>query len=234
MESMMIPPGQHQLPPLPYGYNALEPIISEKTLSIHHDKHHKAYVDALNDAELNLVKIRDIEDYKYSKHWENEIAFNGSGHILHSIFWTIMSPIGMGGQPGPQTMKAINSYFGSFNRFMEQFNNATEKVEGSGWGVLIWQPAWRRLEILQAGKHQNLTQWGGIPILVCDVWEHAYYLDYQNRRKEFINAWWNLINWYEVERRLLLAMNGQVPLMLSNGEKRSAPLSYLYHPYIKI
>jgi len=234
MESMMIPPGQHQLPPLPYGYSALEPIISEETLTIHHNKHHKAYVDALNDAELNLVEVRNIEDYKYIKYWENEIAFNGSGHILHSLFWTIMSPIGMGGKPGPHTMQHIVNYFGSFHAFQEQFNNATEKVEGSGWGILTWQPTWGRLEILQAEKHQNLTQWSGIPILVCDVWEHAYYLDYQNRRKEFIGAWWNLINWYEVERRLLLAMRGQVPLMLSNGEKIIAPLSYLYYPYIKI
>ncbi|MEQ8155716.1 MAG: superoxide dismutase [Clostridiaceae bacterium] len=213
MQSMMILPGQHQLPPLPYSYSALQPIISERTLRIHHDKHHKAYVDALNKAEINLMEARKKNDYEYVKYWEKELAFNGSGHILHSIFWTVMDPVGMGGQPSLNTLNLINSSFGSFSAFMEQFKNAAEKVEGSGWGILAWQPTWQNLQILQAEKHQNLTQWSSIPILVCDVWEHAYYLDYQNERKKFINAWWNLINWYEVERRLFLAMNGQVPII---------------------
>ena len=120
----------------------------------------------------------------------------------------------MGGQPGPQTLNQINNNSGNFIAFKEQFKNATEKVEASGWGLLTWQPTWMRLEILQAEKHQNLTQWSGIPILVCDVWEHAYYLDYKNERKRYIEAWWNLINWYEVERRLLMAINTQVPLII--------------------
>lgn len=212
MEYIAVPLGQHKLPPLPYAYNALEPVISERALKIHHDKHHKAYVDGLNEAESNLNEARQNNNYKYIKYWENELAFNGSGHILHSIFWTVMAPAGKGGQPGPYTLNHINSYFGSFNAFKEQFKNAAEKVEASGWCILIWQPAWRRLEILQAQKHQNLTQWSGIPILVCDVWEHAYYLDYQNNRKDYINAWWNLIDWYEVENRIYWAMNTQVPL----------------------
>lgn len=208
----MVPPGQHKLPPLPYGYDALQPIISSTTLRIHHDKHHKAYVNGLNKAELKLVELRRIDDFDLIKYWENELAFNGSGHILHSIYWTIMAPIGTGGRPGRETLNQINRYFGSFNAFQRQFTNAADKVEASGWTVLTWQPTWRRLEILQAEKHQNLTQWSGIPILVVDVWEHAYYLDYQNRRQEYINAWWNLVDWNEVERRLLLAMGGQVPM----------------------
>lgn len=213
MQTMLVQPGQHQLPPLPYAYNALEPIISEQTLRLHHDKHHKAYVDGLNKAEISLVEARMRGNYEYIKYWENELAFNGSGHILHSIFWTNMAPPGAGGQPGPLALNHIKNYFGNFDVFKDQFMKATEKVEGSGWGILTWQPAWTRLEILQAEKHQNLTQWSGIPILVCDVWEHAYYLDYQNERKRFIESWWNLINWYEVERRLLLAMKSQVPLI---------------------
>mgnify|MGYP006278919021 CR=1 FL=1 len=212
MEYMMIPPGEHKLPPLPYPYNALEPIIGEETLRIHHDKHHKSYVDGLNNAEINLVKARTTNDYEYIKYWENELAFNGSGHIFHSIYWTIMAPLRMKSEPGFYTLNEINKYFGSFKNFKEQFINATAKVEGSGWGVLTWQPTWNHLEILQAEKHQNLTQWSGIPILVCDVWEHAYYLNYQNRRRDYINSWWNLINWYEVERRLCLAMQGKVPM----------------------
>lgn len=210
----MIPIGQHKLPPLPYSYNALEPVISNATLILHHDKHHKAYVDALNKAEIMLENARKQNDYEYIKCWEKELAFNGSGHILHSIYWTIMCPPGMGGKPGTQTINQINNYFGNFNNFKQQFEIATEKVEASGWGILTWQPSWMRLEILQAEKHQNLTQWSGIPILVCDVWEHAYYLDYKNERKRYIEAWWTLINWYEVERRLLMAINGQVQLYM--------------------
>lgn len=213
----MVPPGHHHLPPLPYDNNALEPVIGEETLRIHHNKHHKAYVDGLNKAELSMAKVRDNKDYQQIKYWEGELAFNGSGHILHSIYWTIMSPLGMGGQPGAHTMHQINCYFGNFNAFKEQFQSAAGRVEGSGWGILTWQPTWNRLEILQAEKHQNLTQWSGIPILVCDVWEHAYYLDYQYDRKKYIDDWWQLINWFEVERRLLLAMNGRVPLILTNG-----------------
>lgn len=216
MEYTMVPLGQHKLPPLPYTYNALEPIIGACTLQIHHDKHHKAYVDGLNTAEINLYEVRKKNDYEYIKYWENELAFNGSGHILHSIYWTIMAPIGNGQRPGPKTLAHINQYFGSFETFKEQFINATEKVEASGWGILTWQPTWGRLELLQAQKHQNLTQWSGIPILVCDVWEHAYYLDYQNKRKEYVNKWWQLINWKEVERRLIGAINGQVPLIMMN------------------
>lgn len=214
MQNNMVPIGQHRLPSLPYAYNALEPVISQETLRLHHDKHHKAYVDGLNKAEVSLADARRQNNYDYVKYWENELAFNGSGHILHSIYWTVMAPLGMGGQPGPNTLNQISNYFGSFNNFKDQYKNATEKVEASGWGILTWQPTWRRLEILQAEKHQNLTQWSGIPILVCDVWEHAYYLDYQNERNRYFDSWWNLINWYEVERRLLLAMSGQVPMFI--------------------
>lgn len=125
-----------------------------------------------------------------------------------------MTTIGQGGRPGLQTINQINSYFGSFSAFQQQFTNAAVKVEGSGYCILTWQPTWQRLEILQAEKHQNLTQWSGIPILILDVWEHAYYLDYQNKRKEHVSSWWQLVNWREVERRLLLAINGQVPLVI--------------------
>ncbi|HML36615.1 MAG TPA: superoxide dismutase [Bacillota bacterium] len=214
MKCTMVPPGQHKLPPLPYDYNALEPVISKETLTIHHDILHKSEVDDLNSTEMSLVEARARNDYTFIKYWENELAFNGSGDILHSIYWTVMAPLRMGGQPGPNTMNQIDCYFGNFNAFKSQFQNATAKVEGCGWGILTWQPTWKRLEILQAEKHQNLTQWSGIPLLVCDVWEHAYYLDYQSDRQKYIESWWNLINWYEVERRLTLAMNCRVPMTL--------------------
>ncbi len=210
-----VPPGKHKLPPLPYQYNALEPIIGADTIRIHHNHHHKAYVEGLNKAELALVEARRRNDFTYVKYWENELAFNGSGHILHSIYWTIMAPEGFGGEPGPATLKEVNKYFGSFDSFIEQFATAATKVEASGWGILVWNPAWCHLEVLTAEKHQNLTQWGSIPLLVLDVWEHAYYLDYQYNREAYVRDWLKLINWNEVENRLGLAMQGQLPLLLT-------------------
>lgn len=214
MQYSTMPAGSHKLPPLPYPYNALEPIISSTTLKYHHDQHHKSYVEGLNKAELKLAEARLKRDFSLIKHWERELAFHGSGHILHSIYWTVMSPVGSGGQPGPLTQNQIVSYFGSFPTFQEQFTDAAIDVEASGWAILVWQPAWNRLEILNAEKHQNLTQWGGIPILTLDVWEHAYYLDYQYRRADYVKVWWQLVNWREVEKRLFLAIRGQMPLTI--------------------
>lgn len=214
MQYLMVPLGGHKLPPLPYPYNALEPVISSTTLRFHHDHHHKSYVEGLNKAEIKLAEARQKRDFALIKHWERELAFHGSGHILHSIYWTVMAPIGGGGQPGTLTQNLIISYFGNLPIFQEQFINAAVNVEASGWAILVWQPAWNRLEILTAEKHQDLTQWGGIPILVLDVWEHAYYLDYQYRREDYVRTWWQLVNWQEVERRLLLAIKARIPLIL--------------------
>ncbi|MDR0839704.1 MAG: superoxide dismutase [Oscillospiraceae bacterium] len=200
--------GAHVLPALPYAYNALEPVIDEKTLRIHHDLHHKKYVDDLNKAELALVAARGAGNYDYIKYWENELAFNGSGHILHSVYWRIMCPPGSGGAPGEYTARYLDWYFGSFENFKAQFTAAANAVEGSGWTILGYNTAFFRLEVLQAEKHQNLTQWGIIPILVCDVWEHAYYLKYQNRRADYVNAWWGLVDWREVEERFVNAGRG--------------------------
>ncbi len=214
MQTMQVPTGQHQLPMLPYAFNALEPVISSRLLQIHHDQHHKAYVEGLNKAELKLSEARQLRDFSLIKHWERELAFHGSGHILHSIYWTSMAPIGNRWEtPGAQTMIHIMHYFGSLEVFWEQFSAAAINVEASGWALLVWQPAWGRLEILTIEKHQDLFQAGSIPILVMDVWEHAYYLDYQNKRKDYVTAWGQIVNWYEVERRLNLAMQAQMPLI---------------------
>jgi Fe-Mn family superoxide dismutase len=212
MQYSPLPPGGHLLPSLPYSYNALEPVISSSTLRFHHDKHHKSYVDGLNKAELILVEARQKRDFALVKHWERELAFHGSGHILHSIYWTVMAPINNGGQPGSLTHKLISHYFGNISIFQEQFTEAAINVEASGWAILAWQPAWGRLEILTAEKHQNLTQWGVMPVLVLDTWEHAYYLDYQNRRADYVKAWWNIVNWFEVEKRISLAFEGKMQL----------------------
>ena len=205
--------GAHTLPPLPYAYDALQPIIDAKTMEIHHDKHHKKYVDDLNHAELSLVTARTQGDYTFIKYWENELAFNGSGHILHSVYWTIMSPPGSSLKPGSYTSQYIDWYFGGFEAFKAQFIAAANAVEGSGWCILGYNTAFSRLELLQCEKHQNMTQWGIVPILVCDVWEHAYYLQYQNMRADYVNAWWQLINWDEVETRFIKASQGSLPLM---------------------
>jgi len=200
-----VPPGQHQLPPLPYSYNALEPAISARTLQIHHDRLHRAYVDNLNKAELKLVESRQANNFEQIRGLERNLAFNGSGHILHSIYWTNMSP-GGAGQPYGQTAYQIIRYFGNIAAFNKQFSKAAADVEAAGWAVLAWVPVFGHLETFTAENHQKLTDWGCIPVLVCDVWEHAYYLDYENRRPDYIKAWWGLVNWDEVERRLILAM----------------------------
>lgn len=199
-DSYRIPIGQHQLPPLPYPYDALEPYIDEKTMRLHHDEHHRSYVNGLNKAERMLQEARRKGDFDLIKHWERELAFHGAGHYLHTLFWEVMSPNG-GGKPKGALLQQIIKDFGSFSSFQKHFSETAEKVEGSGWAILVWSPRSHRLEILQAEKHQNLSQQDTIPLLPLDVWEHAYYLKYPNRRKQYIQAWWNVVNWDEVEKR---------------------------------
>ena len=195
-----VPIGGHKLPKLLYPYDALEPYIDQETMQLHHAKHHQSYVDGLNKAEREMQKARMTNNFDLIKHWEREAAFNGAGHYLHTIFWEIMSPNG-GGQPTGKLKRAINQSFGSFDKFKKHFTEAANKVEGGGWAILVWSPRSRRLEILQAEKHQNLSQWDVIPLLVLDVWEHAYYLKYKNDRKKYIDNWWNLVNWPAVDAR---------------------------------
>jgi len=189
---------------LPYGFDALEPSISRTQLEIHYTKHHAAYVDGLNKAELAADTQRD---------WAaaQNLAFNGSGHILHSIYWNNMTPNG-GGTPQGVIAEQINAAFGSYDAFRDKFTKAALAARGSGWGILVWQPHWGRLEILTASRHEDLTQWGGIPVLVIDMWEHAFYIDYQNRRADYVEAWWNVVNWADVETRLRLAMGARIPV----------------------
>lgn len=195
-----VPIGGHQLPPLPYAYNALEPVIIEEIMRLHHLKHHQSYVNGLNKAEKEMQKARQTGDFSMIKHWEREAAFHGSGHYLHTIFWAIMTPNG-GGTPKGQLGKSINESFGSYEQFKMHFSEAAKNVEAVGWAILVWSPRSQRLEILQAEKHQNLTQWDVVPLLVLDVWEHAYYLQYKNERAKYVENWWNIVDWTEVEQR---------------------------------
>lgn len=190
----------HTLPELPYAYDALEPHIDEQTMRLHHDIHHNGYVTGLNNAEEKLAEARDSGEFGLTKHWEREAAFHGSGHLLHTIFWTNMGPDG-GGEPGGELSDAIKGDFGDFDKFKAHFSAAANQVEGSGWGILAYRPFDGKLVILQAEKHQNLTQWGVIPLLVIDVWEHAYYLKYQNKRPDYTAAFYNVINWSNIEDR---------------------------------
>lgn len=198
--SASVPIGGHTLPPLPYPYNALEPYISKEIMMLHHDKHHRSYVEGLNKAEDMMEKARSTNQYDLLKHWEREAAFHGSGHYLHTIFWNNMKK-GGGGRPKGDLVRQIEKDFGSFLRFQKHFTEAASKVEGSGWAILVWAPRAGRLEILQSTLHQLFTQWDTIPLLVLDVWEHAYYLQYQNRKEEYIKNWWNVVNWDDVTKR---------------------------------
>jgi Fe-Mn family superoxide dismutase len=195
-----VPVGGHTLPPLPYAYDTLEPYIDEHTMRIHHDMHHQSYVDGLNIAELQLQTARDTGNFELVKHWERELAFNGAGHYLHTLFWNVMSPYG-GGEATGSLSNQIRNDFGSLAAFMKQFSEGAAKIEGSGWAILVWSPRSRRLEILTAEKHQNLSQWDVVPLLALDVWEHAYYLRHQNRRPEYVQEWWNVVNWPYVNER---------------------------------
>lgn len=209
-ERAAVPIGGHRLPPLPYAYDALEPHIDAETMRLHHDKHHLSYVKGLNKAETELAKARQEGDFELVKHWERELAFNGAGHYLHTIFWNVMSPKG-GGRPTGAIAEEISRAFGSFERFQRQFSAAAEKVEGGGWALLVWSPRSHRVEILQAEKHQNLSQWDVIPLLVLDVWEHAYYLKYKTERADYIKAWWQVVNWRHVNERLAAARHIKWP-----------------------
>jgi superoxide dismutase, Fe-Mn family len=200
---------QYVLPPLPYPYEALEPHIDAQTLKIHHDLHHKSYVDGLNTAMEKMAAARQSGDFALVKHICRELAFHGGGHFLHSIFWTNMAPAGKGGggQPDGALADQIRKDFGSFETLQKNLSAAATAVEGGGWGVLVWQlpPGQPRLEVLMIEKHQVNTQPTSVPILVLDVWEHAYYLKYQNRRAEFVKAFWNVANWKDVADRLAKA-----------------------------
>jgi superoxide dismutase, Fe-Mn family len=193
----------YELPELPYAYNALEPYISEQQLTIHHDKHHQAYVDAANA----IIKLFDEsrekgEDFDI-KAKAKELSFNVGGHQLHKLFWENMGPADEnGGEPTGKIAEYIKKDFGSFERFKKEFSLAAISAEGSGWAVLTLCKNTDRIFILQYEKHNvNVTpRW--TPLMVLDVWEHAYYLDYKNVRPDFVEAFWNIVNWDEVNKRV--------------------------------
>jgi Fe-Mn family superoxide dismutase len=195
----MMPESKYTLPALPYAYNALAPKIDEQTLRIHHDKHHAGYVKGLNSTLEKLEEARAAGDYGWIKALSRDLAFFGSGDVLHSLYWVSMTPRNT--QPKGKLLSALGRDFRSLDVFKAQFLAATKAVEGSGWGLLVYEPLGKRLLVLQAEKHQNLTFWGVVPLLACDVWEHAYYLHYQNNRAAYVDNFFTLIDWDALGRR---------------------------------
>jgi len=194
-------PGEYTLPDLPYPDDALEPHLDAQTLKLHHDKHHAGYVKGANAATKELAAARDKGDYKLIDHWTQKLAFHASGHLLHSLYWQNMAPAGKGGKPSKALGDAIKAAFGDVDKLQAQLVATAKTVEGSGWGILGWQPFDQALVILQCQNHEKLAIWSVVPLLVVDVWEHAYYLKYQNKRADYLAAWTKLINWKDVSDR---------------------------------
>ncbi|HEY3671194.1 MAG TPA: superoxide dismutase [Acidimicrobiia bacterium] len=190
----------YTLPDLTYDYSALEPYYSGEMLELHHDKHHGAYVAGANATLTSLEAARDTGDYGSIVGLERTLAFNLSGHVLHSILWTNLSPDG-GGKPEGDLSAAIDESFGSHSAFVAQMTHATVAVQGSGWGVLAWEPLGQRLIVEQVYDHQANVAQSSEPLLVIDAWEHAYYLQYRNVRAEYVDSIWSVINWPDVAER---------------------------------
>jgi Fe-Mn family superoxide dismutase len=190
----------YTLPDLPYDYGALEPAMTGEILALHHSKHHAAYVKGANDTLEQLAEAGESASPVTTVGLEKTLAFNLSGHVLHSIFWQNLSPDG-GDKPDGALAAAIDEYFGSFDAFRKRLSTATSGVQGSGWGVLGYEPLAGRLIIEQVYDHHGNVGQGTVPLLVFDAWEHAYYLQYRNVRPDYVTKLWDLVNWADVSRR---------------------------------
>ncbi|UFU04836.1 superoxide dismutase [Ruania halotolerans] len=192
---------QYTLPDLPYDYSALEPHISGKIMELHHDKHHATYVAGANTALEKLAAARESGDLSSVNLLEKNLAFNLGGHINHTIFWNNLSPDG-GGEPDGELAAAITEFFGSFAAFQKHFADNAAGIQGSGWSVLGWDSLGERLAIFQLFDQQSNVPVSITPLLMLDMWEHAFYLDYLNVKAEYIKAFWNIANWQDVAARL--------------------------------
>ncbi|MDA8380147.1 MAG: superoxide dismutase [Actinomycetota bacterium] len=194
----------YTLPELPYDPAALEPHYSAAIVELHHDKHHAAYVAGANATVDKLAAARDGDDFGSIVGLEKTLAFNVSGHVLHSVFWKNMSPDG-GGSPDGELAAAVEESFGSADKLRSQLGQATTTVQGSGWGVLAWEPLAGRLVVEQVYDHQGNVGNGAVPLLAIDAWEHAYYLQYKNVRADWVKAFWQIVNWDDVAQRFAAA-----------------------------
>jgi len=196
----------HEVPPLPYDYNALEPYIDEETMHLHHDKHHAAYVNNLNTALQKYPELQDKSAEELIRDLDSvpadirpAVRNNGGGHVNHTMFWEIMGPNG-GGEPTGALADAIKEAFGDLDGLKQQFNDAGTKRFGSGWAWLV-RTADGKLQVTSTANQDNPMSEGSYPVMGNDVWEHAYYLKYQNRRPEYLAAWWNVVDWAAVAMR---------------------------------
>jgi superoxide dismutase, Fe-Mn family len=206
----------YELPDLPYAVDALEPHYSARQVELHHDKHHAAYVKAANDTLEQFVAFRSdgADNQQLLRGLERALAFNVSGHLLHSVFWPSMRPDG-GGNPEGELKAAIEDAFGSVDNLKSQMTLATTTLYGSGWGALIWEPLAGRLMVEQIYDHQSNMSPGNLPLLVIDGWEHAYYLQFENRKDDWVKSFWNLVNWERVDARLGHARNAVDPSVIA-------------------
>ena len=195
---------EYTLPELGYDYAALEPHISASIMELHHSKHHQAYVTGANGALAALAAARDAGDLSNVNKLEKDLAFNLGGHVNHTIFWNNMSPEG-GGRPEGDLEAAIDDSFGSFDKFQAHFTATAMGVQGSGWAVLGWDSLGQRPIVSQFFDQQGNLPAGLVPLLMLDVWEHAYYLDYKNVRADYVKAFWNIVDWSNVQSRLAAA-----------------------------
>lgn len=194
----------YTLPDLPYDFSALEPSISGRIMQLHHDKHHQAYVTGANTALDQLAEARDSGNLANVNKMTKDLAFNLAGHVNHSIFWQNMSPDG-GDKPTGEVASAIDEFFGGFDKFTAHFTAAAMGVQGSGWAAMVYDAVGQRPLVLQFHDQQQDFPAGTVPLLLLDVWEHAYYLDYANVRADYVKAFWNIVNWADVEARLQTA-----------------------------
>ena len=195
---------QYVLPDLDYDFGALEPHISGQIMELHHGKHHKAYVEKANETLDKLEQARASKDFTRLAGLEKALAFNLSGHVLHSVFWKNLVPKG-GDAPGGELARAITRDYGSFEAFKAQMTEVAATIMGSGWAALVWEPMAQRLLTCQIYDHQSNLSQSGVPLMVIDAWEHAYYLQYKNVKAEFFKAVWNLWNWKDVSARFAAA-----------------------------
>lgn len=185
---------------LPYPLDALEPYYSKETLLLHYKELYKGYINNTNKTQEKLEEVRKTGNFENIKCLEKNLSFFGSGVILHELFFLNMGPA-IPTNPNKTLMAQIVKDFISYDIFKKQFTEAAIAVEASGWTLLVWDPRFQKLEILQCEKHQNLTLWGCMPLLVLDMWEHSYYLQYKTKRKDYIDQFWNILNWNEVNKR---------------------------------
>jgi len=190
----------YTLPDLPYDFSALEPHLSGEILDLHYNRHHAAYVKGANETLDYLTEARRRQSFSEINQLEKSLAFHISGHLLHSLLWKNLSPAG-GGAPNGELGAAIDQHFDSFAAFKAQLTAAAGSLQGSGWGALSWEPLGKRLVIEQVFDHQGNVGIGTLPILVVDMWEHAYYLQYQHRKADWLTSFWKLVDWVDVAER---------------------------------